>query len=333
LSPTYLFRRDQIKGRKRIINLIIIQEVKDPATIVCSACKRPDKIISDPESGEIICSNCGVVISDKIQDISRLERRTFSLEELNDRVRTGSAASLAKYDMGLATTIGKADKDAKGHQLDPIMRVKMQRLRRWNMRTLDHTSAYRNLMLAFSELAIFKDKLGLSDAIVEKTAYIYRKAQERMLVRGRTISGILAAALYIACRELGTPRTLKDISATSNVKRKEIARNYRMMLSEFDFKVPNADPIKCIVKVANNANLTQNTKHHAMSIMKEVIEKEISAGKDPMGLAATVLYISCLKTGEDKTQSQMAHAAGVTEVTIRNRFKELKNQSLSSFKL
>ncbi|HET7390337.1 MAG TPA: transcription initiation factor IIB, partial [Nitrososphaeraceae archaeon] len=141
----------------------------------------------------------------------------------------------------------------------------------------------------------------------------------------------LAAAIYIACRELGTPRTLKDIAAASNIKRKDIARNYRMLLSELDFKVPNADPIRCIVKVANKANLTENTKHRAMSIMKEVTEKEISAGKDPMGLAATVLYISCLKTGEDKTQTQMANAAGVTEVTIRNRFKELKNQTLCSF--
>jgi transcription initiation factor TFIIB len=331
LSPTYLFRRDQVRHWKRIITLIIIQEEEDPATNMCSICKRTDKIISDPESGEIICSNCGVVISDKIQDINRPDRRAFSPEELNNRIRTGSAASLARYDMGLATTIGKADRDAKGHRLDPIMRARMQRLRRWNIRTIDHTSAYRNLMLAFSELAIVKDKLGLSDAIVEKTAYIYRKAQERMLVRGRTISGILAAAIYIACRELGTPRTLKDIAAASNIKRKDIARNYRMLLFELDFKVPNADPIRCIVKVANKANLTENTKHQAMSIMKEVTEKEISAGKDPMGLAATILYISCLKTGEDKTQTQMAHAAGVTEVTVRNRFKELKNQTLCSF--
>jgi transcription initiation factor TFIIIB Brf1 subunit/transcription initiation factor TFIIB len=190
----HIYFGDQLRHWKRIITLIIIQKEEDPATNICSICKRTDKVISDPESGEIICSNCGVVISDKIQDINRLDRRAFSPEELNNRIRTGSAASLARYDMGLATTIGKADRDAKGHRLDPIMRDRMQRLRRWNIRTLDHTSAYRNLMLAFSELAIVKDKLGLSDAIVEKTAYIYRKAQERMLVRGRTISGTLAAA-------------------------------------------------------------------------------------------------------------------------------------------
>jgi transcription initiation factor TFIIB len=125
---------------------------------------------------------------------------------------------------------------------------------------------------------------------------------------------------------LGTPRTLKDIAAASNIKRKDIARNYRMLLFELDFKVPNADPIRCISKVANKANLTENTKRHALSVMKEVTDREIPAGKDPMGMAASVLYISCLKTGEDKTQTQIATAAGVTDVTVRNRYKDLKSK-------
>jgi transcription initiation factor TFIIB len=179
-------------------------------------------------------------------------------------------------------------------------------------------------MYAFDELDILKDKLALSNAVVEKAAYIYRKAQAGGLVKGRTISALLAASVYAACREMQIPRTLRDITTASNVRRKDIARNYRMILYKFDFKVPTADPIKCIAKVANKANLTENTKRQAINMMKEVTDGEIPAGKDPMGIAATVLYISCLKTGEDRTQNQMAHAAGVTEVTLRNRYKELK---------
>jgi transcription initiation factor TFIIB len=233
--------------------------------------------------------------------------------------------------MGLATIIGKADRDASGHRLNPIMRTRMQRLRTWNMRTQAHTSsANRNFMLAFQELAAVKDKLGLSDIILEKTAYIYRKAHERMLIRGRTISGILAAAIYIACREVGTPRNLKDIAAACNIKRKDIARNYRMLVSNLDIKVPNADPIKCICKAANKANLSEKTKRQAISIMNEIVKKEISAGKDPTSIAATILYMSCLKTGEERTQTQIAQAAGVTDVTLRNQFRELKDQVLSS---
>jgi transcription initiation factor TFIIB len=292
---------------------------------MCLICKN-NHIITDSESGEVICSNCGMIISDRNQEINRPEWRFYSAEQENERSRTGIPITLAKADMGLATLIGKDDRDASGHLLDGAMRNRMQRLRRWDLRTRNHTASDKNLLQAFSKLDVLKDKLALSDAVVEKIAYIYRKVQHRGLVRGRTISGLIAAAIYAGCREMETPWTLKDIAAASNVKRKDIARNYRMLLFELNLKVPNADPIKCIVKVANRSNLTENTKREAIAIMKDVAKKEISAGKDPMGLAATVLYLSCLRTGEETTQTQIAHASGVTEVTIRNRLKELKSK-------
>jgi len=292
---------------------------------MCLICKN-NHIITDSESGEVICSSCGTVISDRNQEISRPEWRFYSAEQENDRSRTGIPITLAKADMGLATLIGKDDRDASGHLLDGAMRNRMQRLRTWDLRTRNHTASDKNLLQAFSKLDVLKDKLALSDAVVEKIAYIYRKVQHRGLIRGRTISGLIAAAIYAGCREMETPWTLKDIAAASNVKRKDIARNYRMLLFELNLKVPNADPIKCIVKVANRANLTENTKREAIAIMKDVAKKEISAGKDPMGLAATVLYLSCLRTEEETTQTQIAHASGVTEVTVRNRLKELKSK-------
>src|SRR5919198_6557495 len=135
-----------------------------------------------------------------------------------------------------------------------------------------------------------------------------------------------AAAIYIAYRELGISKTMKDIAATSNVKRKDLARTYRQLVLELDYKVPNTDPTKCIAKVANKTNLSEKTKRQALNIMEKVTENEISAGKDPMGLAATVLYISCIKTGENISQKEISHAAGITDVTLRNRFKDLKNQ-------
>jgi transcription initiation factor TFIIB len=176
---------------------------------------------------------------------------------------------------------------------------------------------------------VLKDKLGLSDTVVEKTAYIYRKAQQRMLIRGRTISGILSAAICISCRELGTPRTLKDISVGSNVRLKEVARSYRLLCFELDLKIPIVDPMKCVSRVANKAKLNEKTKRQAAEIMNNVIQREtLSAGKDPMGLAASVLYLASLNTGENITQANIADAAGVTEVTIRNRVKDLKKQLL-----
>ena len=160
--------------------------------ILCSICQK-DEMITDLESGEIICSRCGLVVSDKTQE-TRAEWRAFNQEESNNRTRTGIPTSLARHDMGLSTVIGKSDKDASGRGLDAAMRATMERLRTWDFRTQAHTPTDRNLRHAFSQLDILKDKLGLPEAATEKTAYIYRKAQERGMVRGRTISGVLAAA-------------------------------------------------------------------------------------------------------------------------------------------
>jgi transcription initiation factor TFIIB len=291
-------------------------------SIICSICSD-GQMVTDPESGEVICRNCGIVMLDKIQE-SRPEWRAFNADDSNDRSRTGTPSSLARHDMGLSTVIGRADKDASGNRIDISMRSTMDRLRAWDFRTQAYTSTDRNLRQAFSELERLKDKLGLSDVIIEKTAYIYRKAQERGLVRGRTISSVLAAAIYIACREIGTSRTLKDIASTSNIQRKDIARTCRLLIFELNYKIPMIDPVKCIVRVANKANLSEKTKRQAMDIMHRVTRSGISAGKDPMGLAASVIYLSCLNMGESRTQSDIADAAGVTEVTVRNRYKNLK---------
>ena len=295
------------------------------SSIICSLCSSQDQMVTDPESGEIICSNCGHVISEKALE-TQAEWRAFTTDEVNNRSRTGMPTSLARHDKGLATIIGRANKDASGQVLDAAMRTTMERLRTWDFRTQAHTSTDRNLRQAFEHLDKLKDKLGLSDAIIEKTAYIYRKAQENGMVRGRTINSVLAASLYIACREMEVSRTLKDIAAISNIKRKELARMYRLMFFKLNVKIPVVDPLKCIAKISNKINLSERTKRQAISIMNDVTKKEISAGKDPMGIAATVLYLSCLKTDEYRSQIDIASAAGVTEVTIRNRFKDLKSQ-------
>jgi transcription initiation factor TFIIB len=280
--------------------------------------------VTDLESGEIICGNCGQVSLDKAIE-SRSEWRTFDSEN-NSRQRVGSPSSLAFHDMGLSTIIGKVNRDSAGHNFDASMNYRMQRLRTWDARTRVHAAGHRNLMQAFSELERLKDKLGLSDAIVQKAAYIYRKAQEKRLSRGRSVSSILAAAIYIACREMGAARTLRDLTEITNVKRKLLSRSYRLLVLELDIKVPSMDLMKCIVKIANKAKLSEKTQRMAMSTMNDLISKEITAGKDPMGLAATVLYLSCLTVGETITQRDIAVAAGVTEVTIRSRYKDLKTQ-------
>ena len=226
--------------------------------------------------------------------------------------------------MGLATVIGKTNSDSSGRKLDSSMHSAIQRLRVWDFRTQAHTSFDRNLILAFNELGRLKDKLGLSEAIIEKTAYVYMKAQEKWLIRGRSTSSILAAAIYIACREMGASRSLRDIVEITTTKRKVVFRSYRLLIRELGIKMPLVDPMKCIAKIANKARLSEKTKRLAIEIMNDLTKKEISAGKGPMGLAATVLYLSCLSNGEHANQKDIASAAGVKEVTMRNRVKDLK---------
>jgi transcription initiation factor TFIIB len=291
--------------------------------LLCSICKS-DKIITDTESGEIICSNCGVVISDKLEEINRPERRIFSEDADNKTSRTGAPTSIAYHDMGLSTVITKSHRDAKGQKIATPMLYSMQRLRACNYTT--QSSKNKNLKQAFTELDVLKYKLALPDVTIEKAAYIYRKAKERELIHGRSISTVMAAALYIACRETETPTTLKDVAQATNMKRKNISKVFRELVFKLEYKVPMADPVKCVAKVANRANLTEKTKRKAIDIMKDATKKEISAGKDPMGFAATVLYVSSRKTKEKISQIDIAQAAGVTEVTIRNRFKDFKSK-------
>ena len=288
----------------------------------CPRCGK-GPMVMDSTGGELLCSNCGYVVNEKIEEMGP-EWRAFSKEEKDDRSRTGVPASLAMHDMGLATVIGSADRDASGKSLPASMKATIERLRTWDGRSQVHEPVDRNLRQAFSELDRLADKMSLSEAVIEKAAYVYRKALERGLVRGRSISALIAASLYAACRDTETPRTLKDMQAVSNVRKKDIARCYRLLLREMDLRMPVVNPSKCISRIASKAQLTERTKRKALEILKRAEETRTSAGKDPMGLAAAALYVACVMNDESKTQKDVAEAAGVTEVTIRNRYKGLK---------
>ncbi len=289
-------------------------------------CQRCGKgtMLTDSNTGEMFCSKCGFVATDRVEQEGP-EWRSFSKEENENRTRTGTPTSLAMHDMGLATIINPINKDASGRPLTASMKSTIERLRTWDSRSQVHEPVDRNFRQAFSELDRLKAKLALSDAVIEKTAYIYRKALDKGLVRGRSIPGLVAAALYAACRNTETPRTLTDVANGINIKRKDVARCYRLLLRELDLKMPVVDPVKGVSRIASIAGLSEKTKRKAIEFLDHAAKIEVSAGKDPMGLAAAALYLACVMNGENKTQKDIAMAAGVTEVTIRNRYKGLKD--------
>ena len=292
------------------------------STPSCLRCGK-NSLLTDDVTGEQFCSKCGYVVSEKSQE-SGPEWRSFQKDGGADPARTGAPSSLMIHDMGLSTVINPLNKDASGKPLSTSMKSTIERLRTWDSRSQVHEPVDRNLRQALSDLNKLKDKVSVPANVLEKAAYIYRKALEKKLVRGRSISAMIAASLYAACRDTETPRTLKDIADSANVKRKDIARCYRLLVKELDLKMPVTDSVQCIARIASKIGIGEKTKRFAIQVLKSAQANEASAGKDPMGLAAAALYLSCVKNGEDKTQRDIAEAANVTEVTIRNRYKGLK---------
>ncbi len=286
----------------------------------CKRCKG--LVLTDVATGERCCQSCGNVIVERIEESS--STRSSFASSTDDKSRTGTPNSLAIHDRGLATIISNGNKDASGKSLSVSMKNNIRRLRIWDGRSQAHEHADRNLRLAFLELDKLKDKLTLSDAVIEKTAHIYRKAVGKGLVRGRSIQGVLGAAAYAACRDTGTPRTLNDVSDTLNIKRKDVSKSYRMLVNELDLRMPVVDSINCVSKIASKVGLDERIRRYALEILATANSMEITAGKDPMGLAAAALYIACLKYDIKVSQREISIASGVTEVTIRNRYKGLR---------
>ena len=280
-------------------------------------------LVDDAYTGELTCHNCGFVVSERAVDQGP-EWRSFGDERGADRVRTGSPTSITYRDMGLSTMIGKSNRDASGRSFASPMRSAMERLRKWDNRAPAFGSTEKNLSVALRELDKMGDKLGVSQAVKERAAYIYRKALGRGLLRGRSIVGIAAASLYAAFRDTETPRTLKDIAAVENLSKKAVARDYRILLREMDLSMPVANATKNVTRIASRVGLSEKAARKAIEIVRMTEEREVSAGKSPMGLAASALYLASVIEGEVKTQKEIAEAAGVTEVTVRNRYKGLR---------
>ena len=297
----------------------------------CTRCGK-NSLLTDDVTGEQFCSKCGYVFSEKSNELGP-EWRSFQNDAGSNPARTGAPSSLLMHDQGLSTIINPINKDATGKPLSTSMKNTIERLRTWDNRSQVNAPEDRNLRQALAELTRLKDKIALSTNVLEKAAYLYRKALEKKLIRGRSISAMIAASLYAACRETETPRTLKDVADAANVKRKDIARCYRLLHYELELKMPVVNSIQCIARISSKLDLSEKTKRYAIKVLQEAQENKESSGKDPMGLAATALYVSCIKNGDSITQRDLADAAGVTEVTIRNRFKGLKNQQNSKLRL
>lgn len=282
-------------------------------------------LVHDYHTGEIICGSCGLVLNEQLFDKGP-EWRVFTSYEKVSRSRVGGSTSYSVHDKGLSTTISKIDRDALGRKLPPSTKLQMWRLRKWQIRSRVHLSKDKNLAKAMSELNRLSDKAYIPKTIKEKAAVIYRKALDKGLVKGRSIIIVITASLYAACRSSGIPRSLNEIAEASLVNKKDVARCYRFILRELDVRIPMADPLTYISKIALKVDASGKSQGKAIEILGMAKSKQIAIGKDPLGIAAAVIYVACIQNNERRTQKEIADAAGVTEVTVRNRYKAIKDQ-------
>ncbi len=288
---------------------------------VCSICGSSE-FYEDTTRGENICTACGCVINDRMMDTGP-EWRAFTAEERNARARTGSPMTLTMADKGLATTIGWSDRDANGRSIAANNRAAIYRMRKWQIRTLVHSSQHRNLSIAMSEMDRLTSQLGIPSETKETAALIYRKALSRRLVRGRSIEGMVAASIYLSCRIHKIPRQLDEIVTEARVNRKELGQCVRLILRNVDIRVPIPSANDLMPRISADLSLDGRTLQCAMDIINKARQHGLTAGKDPGGLAAAALYIAGIIEDDRRTQREIAEASNVTEVTVRNRYKDL----------
>jgi len=284
-------------------------------------------IISDAFTGEQICRRCGTVLSTKIIDQGP-EWRAFNQEQVESLSRTGAPLTSLIYDKGLSTTISWRSRDATGRRLTAEEQHRQYRLRKWQQRTSAKDGAQRNLVHALGELTRIADELSLPQNTRETAAVIYRRAVSKGFMRGRTIQSVIASALYMACRQCHVIRSLDEVANAATVSRKEAARGYRFLYKHLEPKVPPVNRNSLISKYVSNLNVSGQTEQLCRAIMHRASEKRLTVGRAPEGITAAALYLACKLNQEYRTQGEIAKAAQITEVTIRNRYKELLNEFL-----
>src|SRR3989338_459712 len=283
----------------------------------CPECAST-KIEYDAVRGERVCSMCGLVIQEGTIDLTQ-EWRAFDESQRSKRVRTGAPLTPTKHDHGITTEIGKGRGEL--FKVVPKKRAQYYRLAKWHKRLIK--SKDRNLSFAFSELQRLVSQLGLSPAIHEKVAKQYERAANESLVRGRSTESIISALLYTTCREHGAPRTLDEISKASGISRRDIGKTYRYISRKLTIRILPAKPQDYVPRFGSLLGLTERVQVRAVKILDEATNSDVTSGKGPIGVASAALYIAAVLEGEKKTQREVADAIGVTEVTIRNRYKEI----------
>ena len=288
----------------------------------CPEC-RASLLMRDLESAEVVCINCGFVVATKLADRGP-EWRAFTPEQYTKRGRVGAPYTFTLHDKGLSTKIDW--RDIRG--FPPERKAQLHRLRRWQQRVRVSAPTDKNLASALADMSRIADTLNLPKNILETAAVIYRKVVKKSLLRGRSIQGMVVASIYLACRQCGLIRTLEEMAQASGINKKEVGRNYRFLVKKLGCYVPPVKAEGYVTRLCNELALHGKVEEVAHKILKAARKLRLTSGRGPKGTAAAASYMASKVVGERRTQREVAEATRITEITIRNRYKEMMKRLL-----
>ena len=283
-------------------------------------CKKHE-IVTDIHTGEVVCSNCGIVSSEPIIDLGA-EMAGGNSTDYQNNSRVGAKRSLKMIDMGLSTLIEAKDKDVTGKSLSIENRRMFYRLRMWDRNSRSAVTS-KSFQKAFTLLDAMGSKLGLPESVIEESAYLFRKVAARKILAGRSTAAMLSATIYATCRITDTPRTLQDIADAANIKKKVLQRTYRFLAKEMDLAPESYTPSEFVTRIAKGLNLSEKTQRLTFKILDLCSKKHVSTSKNPMAMAAAAIHLASTINAERVSQLKISKISGISAVTIRERRKEI----------
>jgi transcription initiation factor TFIIB len=300
--------------------------------MIAPDCSCPEchctNINQDYNRGELVCNDCGLILSENQIDPGA-EWRAFDMAQQEQRSRTGAPMNIMMHDKGLNTDIGYGNYDSYGTPINNRMRSQIRRLRKWQYRIRASNSSERNLIRGLKELSRMASLMGLPKNVKEEAAMIYREAVRKKLIIGRSTDSIVSASLYASCRQCGNPRTLEEVAAASVLGttrdggRKEVAKSYRVVVRALGLGLKTPTPYDYVSRFCSQLELPEHVIQETVRILEEASKGQMVVGKSPVSITAAAIYIAAKQCNKKRKQREIAKVAGITEVTIRNRYKEI----------
>lgn len=297
----------------------------------CPECGS-NRLVRDYARGELLCETCGLVL-DETQIDQGPEWTAYDSEERDRLSRTGAPRSYTSQSINLTTVIPSSNRDSRGNAIPAKEMEKFYRMRKLQHHSGHSKPGERSLPDTLRALDRVSSLLELPRAIREEAGFICKRALEKGFLRGRSIDALVAAAVYASCRINGVPRTLEELSATTGMQRKVVAKVYGALARSLQLRVPPSKPADYISRFCSELGLGTTVETEARRILKEIDDVDGSLSLSPIGTSAAAIYLASLACGERRPQKAIAKVAGVSEVTLRNRFQLVSKQFMNSLSL